>query len=68
MIKPPLGVTPHWFVLPKRIEELSEAISRYSKHEEITDDVEVTKVIKKWCIEIIGHCDTIDKIREENNK
>ena len=30
--KPPLGVSPHWFVHRKRIEELNEAISRYLEY------------------------------------
>ena len=29
-IKPPIGVSPHWYIHNKRIEELSEAITRYS--------------------------------------
>ena len=27
--KPPLGVSPHWFVLPKRMAELHDAIGRW---------------------------------------
>ena len=29
-IKPPIGVSPHWYIHNKRIKELSEAITRYS--------------------------------------
>lgn len=29
MPKPPLGVSPHWFVYKKRMEELNAAIQRY---------------------------------------
>ena len=29
-IKPPIGVSPHWYIYNKRIKELSEAITRYS--------------------------------------
>lgn len=29
-IKPPLGVSPHWYIYNKRIKELGEAITKYS--------------------------------------
>lgn len=32
MEKPPLGVGPHWFVYPKRIQDLAEAILRLIKY------------------------------------
>ena len=32
MVKPPLGVSPHWFIYPKRMTELNEAIGRFLAH------------------------------------
>ena len=32
LIKPPLGVSPHWFVYRQRIDELNKAIARYLEH------------------------------------
>lgn len=29
-IKPPLGVSPHWYIYNKRIKELCDAITKYS--------------------------------------
>lgn len=63
MNKPPLGVSPAWYVLPRRIDELAEAISRYTKHDGIMSNKEVTDLIKIWANEIIGHCETIDRIK-----
>lgn len=54
--KPPLGVSPHWFVHHKRIQELNEAISRYidyiSQHHSCIDTKEHYRVISKWAKEI----------------
>lgn len=54
--KPPLGVSPHWFVYGKRIEELNEAISRYLEYiKDHQHTVEVTqsyKLIASWAREI----------------
>ena len=33
-LKPPLGVSPHWFTLRKRMIELNEAIQRYLEYTE----------------------------------
>lgn len=70
MQKPPLGAGPSWYVLPKRIKELSDAIGRYTECERMTKDKKVTGLIKEWATEIIRHCETIDRIqelREESN-
>ena len=63
-IAPPLGATPSYIELPSRIDALSKAISRYSNHQELRTNTEVTKSIKVWALEIVGHCDTIEKLRE----
>lgn len=65
MNNPPLGVSPAWFFIPNRINDLSGAISRYSKHDDIMKNKEVCDAMKKWAQEIICHCDTIQKIIEK---
>ncbi len=62
--KPPIGVSPSRFVIPRRIKELSDAISRYSAHYRICHDKSVTNLIREWATEIICQCDTIDKIQD----
>lgn len=53
---PPLGVSPWWFIYPKRVVELSEAIKRYaefsSKHTLIRSTKEDYKMIYQWAMEI----------------
>ena len=54
--KPPLGVSPHWFVYRRRIEELHEAIGRYIKHigehQHIEQHDLYYKAIAMWAREI----------------
>lgn len=54
--KPPLGVSPHWFVYLKRIEELHEAIGRYIEYVHNTWHMECKadkyKAIAGWAKEI----------------
>lgn len=54
--KPPLGVSPHWFVNRKRIEELHEAIGRYighiGEHQHIEQHDQYYKAIAMWSREI----------------
>lgn len=68
--KPPIGVSPSWYVLPHRIKDLSEAITRYTEHERMGTDLEITSLIKQWAVEIICQCDALDeiqKIKERTN-
>ena len=55
-IKPPIGVSPHWFVYRTRIEELNKAIGRYLEHIEknhaITETKQDYELIAKWAKEI----------------
>ena len=55
-IKPPLGVSPHWYVYNKRIEELSNAITRYTefimRYNNIKDGRDYYKAIAEWANEI----------------
>jgi hypothetical protein len=55
-IKPPLGVSPHWFAYPMRIKELHEAIGRFIEHIEknrhIEDHSQHWKVIAQWASEM----------------
>lgn len=55
-IKPPLGVSPHWYVYNKRIEELSNAITRYTefimRYNNIKDGRDYYKAIARWANEI----------------
>lgn len=55
-IKPPLGVSPHWYVYNKRIEELSNAITRYTdfimRYNNIKDGRDSYNAIAEWANEI----------------
>lgn len=55
-IKPPLGVSPHWYIHNKRIKELSEAITRYSdfimRYQNVQDERHYYELIAKWATEI----------------
>lgn len=55
-IKPPIGVSPHWFVYNKRIKELSNAITRYTdfimRYNNIQDGRDCYNVISEWANEI----------------
>lgn len=55
-IKPPLGVSPHWYVYNKRIEELSKAITRYTdfimRYNNIKDGRDNYNTIAEWANEI----------------
>lgn len=55
-IKPPLGVSPHWHVYNKRIEELSNAITRYTdfimRYNNIKDGRDNYNAIAGWANEI----------------
>ena len=54
-LKPPLGVSPYWYVYQKRITELHEAIGRYveyiSTHKSCCS-VQEHKLIAKWAREL----------------
>ena len=55
-IKPPIGVSPHWFVYRQRIEELNGAITRYLEHiekKQYTQDLKQEyEAIAEWAKEI----------------
>ena len=55
-VKPPIGVSPHWYVHNKRIEELSKAITRYTtfimEHGNTLDGADYYECIAKWADEI----------------
>ena len=55
-IEPPIGVSPHWYVYNKRIEELSNAITRYTdfimRYNNIQDGRDYYKAITEWANEI----------------
>lgn len=54
--KPPLGVSPHWFVYRQRIKELNEAIGRYLEYIEVNQHIKnlnpYYKAIAQWAKEI----------------
>ena len=56
LIKPPLGVSPHWLVYRQRIEDLNEAIARYLEHIEKKHHIQELKqeyeAIAMWAKEI----------------
>lgn len=64
MNKPPIGASPVWYILPNRIKDLADAISRYSEYDRIGNDKSVTAVMRKWATEIICHCDTLDRLQD----
>lgn len=55
-IKPPIGVSPHWYIHNKRIKELSEAITRYSdfimRYTNVQDERKYYEFIAKLAAEI----------------
>ena len=56
VIKPPLGVSPHWFVYRRRMQELNDAIGRYIEHialnQHIENHSEYYGAIAQWAKEI----------------
>lgn len=78
-IKPPIGVSPHWFVHNKRIKELSNAITRYTdfimRYNNIQDGRDYYNAIAEWANEIkmlaeieIQLLSTKNKESEKNEK
>lgn len=67
--KPPIGVSPWWFIYPKRVIELSEAISRYAefslKHTLVRKTKEDYKAIRQWAMEIEKIAETMILMSEE---
>ena len=61
--KPPIGVNPWWFIYPKRVIDLSEAITRYAnysfKHSLVRRTKEDYKVIYQWAMEIAKIAETM---------
>ncbi len=56
--KPPIGVKPYYIASCERINDLAEAIQRYSATSKY-------KVIKLWAEEVICHCDLLEKMCEQ---
>lgn len=54
--RPPIGVAPWWFHYPKRVVELSEAITRYAefsaKRTLIRNTAADYKLMRQWAVEI----------------
>jgi hypothetical protein len=54
--KPPLGVSPHWFVYRQRIKELSDAIGRHieyiEQHQHTKNHSAYYGAITQWAKEI----------------
>lgn len=54
--KPPLGVSPHWYVYLKRMKELNEAIGRFLEYIDTTmhtkGKADYYKAIAEWSAEI----------------
>ena len=69
--KPPLGVSPWWFIYPKRVIELSEAITRYadfsSKRTLIRNTVADYKMIHQWALEIAEIAKTMVLMGDEKD-
>lgn len=63
-VKPPIGASPSWFIIPNRNKDLADAISRYSDGNNYFDK-EHLELIKKWALEIVGNCETGIKIADK---
>lgn len=67
--KPPLGVAPWWLVYPKRIIDLSEAITRYTefslKHTSTRKSKEDYMEIHQWAMEIAKMAETMILLSED---
>lgn len=61
-IKPPIGASPSWFIIPNRNKDLADAISRYSDGTYF--DKEHLDMIRNWAVEIVGNCETGMKITD----
>ena len=72
--KPPIGVSPHWFVHLKRITELHEAIGRYIAHIEHHQSTEPLstyyELIAQWAeeLEAVALLEAKLKKREEKGE
>ena len=68
MEKPPLGVGPHWFVYPKRIENLAEAILRSIKYciqnHSIKKTKEYYKKMAQWATEIAWLAELVAELED----
>ncbi len=72
-IKAPIGVAPFWYVYPKRMQELSEAIKRYvddtMKNHAILSVEEIAsrlELIRKWSNELILITKCYEKVEKIN--
>jgi hypothetical protein len=68
MVKPPIGVSPSWYVIPNRNKELADAISRFSTFDienlATRNTKEDLKAIIKWATEIKMNCEILLEINE----
>jgi len=68
MNKPPIGVSPSWYVIPNRNKDLADAISRFSTFDIQNNSTRNTKedleIIKKWAIEIKMNCEILLETKE----
>ena len=55
--KPPLGVSPHWFVYHQRMKELNDSIGNYleyaHEHHCTIDTRPIYELIENWAKEIV---------------
>ena len=67
-IKPPIGVSPYWFTYPKRVIELSKAITRHAEfsleHTLVRKTKEDYKAIHQWATEIAKLADVMILLSE----
>ena len=61
--RPPIGAAPAFYVLPKRMEELGGAITRYAG-DSVMNRKRINS-IRNWATESLGHCDTLDRMMSE---
>ena len=68
MEKPPLGVSPHWFVYPRRIQDLAEAVVRTVQYCISNTATKKTKgyykMIAQWATEIARLAELLAEVEE----
>lgn len=61
--KPPLGVMPEFLFYKQRIDDLTEAISRYNEHPRTRN----IALMKRWAEEIASICDMLITQKKEGD-
>jgi len=54
--KPPIGVSPYWYVQQRRIKDLSEAIIRYAEYKLFDEQFDELEDVAKNAIRALREC------------